>query len=369
MSSILDALNKAEEDRTAAEEAMVRGFKDLDIEGELTGRSPSNDGPCQGFALTPLKVLVLGIGLIAVIALVSGAAAMAVLYLGNDPGRLPVSARPAGQEPHVAAAAPSEPLPETRTTVRPALPAVSPESTEAEPPETDPAPDAPKGTAEAAPPVNEEPAAEEPLAPASVPGEGAELPSKEEEEVTQAAAPPWEPDNSDIPEGESSAPETAVSESAPQVSVPPSEPEPAVPTPRLQVASAAPPEHVEPTSSETSRPSAPTYPDTTPLPEPVPPQPARTEDTTLPKAVSPGEVDILSLPELTDSARRRLRLPEITVNVVGRPSKYRPQPSAMINFNRVVLNEFIPGTDARLIGVSVHGIGIQVGQERYFVPK
>lgn len=368
MSSILDALNKAEEDRTAAEEAMVRGFKDLDIEGELTGRSPSNDGPRQDFALTPLKVLGLGIGLIAVIALVSGAAAMAVLYLGNDTGRLPVSARPAGQEPHVAAAAPSEPLPETRTMVRPALPAVSPESAEAEPPETAPAPDAPDVTAEAAPPANDEPVAEEPSDAASNSGDVAGLSSKEEE-VTQAAAPPWEPDNSNIPERESSAPETAVSESAPSVFMPPSDPEPAVPTPPVQVASAAPPELPQPAPSETSRSSAPAYPEITPPPEGVPPKPARTAVTAIPKAVSPGEVDILSLPELTDSARRRLQLPEITVNVVGRPSKYRPQPSAMINFNRVVLNEFIPGTDAKLIGVSVHGIGIQVGQERYFVPK
>jgi hypothetical protein len=87
------------------------------------------------------------------------------------------------------------------------------------------------------------------------------------------------------------------------------------------------------------------------------------------KRVEAGEVDILALPELTASDRRRLSLPDITVNVVGRPSKYRPQPSAMINFSRVVLNEYIPGTQAQLIGVSVHGIGIQVGGERYFVPK
>jgi len=81
------------------------------------------------------------------------------------------------------------------------------------------------------------------------------------------------------------------------------------------------------------------------------------------------EVDILSLPELTVSDKARLGLPDITVNVVGRPSRYRPQPSAMINFNRVLLNDYIPGTDARLIGVSVHGIGIEIGGARYFVPK
>ena len=39
MSSILDALNKAEEERNAAEDALARGFDDLDIEDELTGRT------------------------------------------------------------------------------------------------------------------------------------------------------------------------------------------------------------------------------------------------------------------------------------------------------------------------------------------
>ncbi|MEA3364279.1 MAG: hypothetical protein U9Q79_01445 [Candidatus Hydrogenedentes bacterium] len=365
MSSILDALNKAEEERTAAEEARVRGFDDLDIEGELTGRSPSNDGQQRGFAVTPLKVLGVSISLIAVIALVSGGAAIIVLQLVKESNHLPVNPRPASEEPTIATAAPSTPLPETRTMVRPALPAISPESIETEVSETGPAPDTPDITANSAPPVHEEPVSDELAAPASAPQDVTE--SAARQEVSQAPDWPPEADDNKVFKKQPSNPESATSEPPSTASVPSGDP--ALALPPVQVASAAPPKPAYPAPSETGRRKVPTYPDATPPPEPVPPEPNHSEVAAVSESVAPGEVDIMSLPELTESARRRLHLPEITVNVVGRPSKYRPQPSAMINFNRVVLNEFIPGTDAKLIGVSLHGIGIQVGQERYFVPK
>ncbi|MFO7974679.1 MAG: hypothetical protein R6V12_08595 [Candidatus Hydrogenedentota bacterium] len=361
MSSILDALNKAEEERTAAEEALVRGFEDLDIEGELTGRSPSNDGHQHGVAMTPLKVVGLSMGLIAVIALVSGAAAMVVLHLGDEPGPLPAEPTSVNPEPQVATGAPTGASAETRTLVRPALSTMSAESTDTEPSETSQIEATPE--AESSLPAKEEGVSEEISSPVSATQERGSSPSQKLDSQS--------PDSGAdaVAESNPPAPEIPASEVAPTGPEPPSEPVRSAPPVRVASATPSESEPVSPLPSEKASEPVPTYPDTAPSPEPAAQAPNGNDTPATPKRVASGEVDIMELPELTEAVRRRLGLPEITVNVVGRPSKYRPQPSAMINFNRVVLNEFIPGTNAKLIGVSLHGIGIAVGQERYFVPK
>jgi hypothetical protein len=88
-----------------------------------------------------------------------------------------------------------------------------------------------------------------------------------------------------------------------------------------------------------------------------------------PKPVGPEGVDINTLPALTNSERRRLGLPEFVINMLSRPSKYRPEPSAMINLQRVVLNEEIGESGAVLIGVSPRGIAIEYEGMRFRVIK
>ncbi|HQH67784.1 MAG TPA: hypothetical protein PK166_05260 [Candidatus Hydrogenedentes bacterium] len=360
MSSILDALNKAEEERNAAEDALARGFDDLDIEDELTGRTSANGARKLRSPWTPLNALALSVAFVAVVAAVSGGAAVVTLHLRNEASLFDGSARSAYQEQPMAAVAPIQPVAETQTIVRPALASGAAESVET---------DARRATA------SPTPAAGDPVPPPSngpTPTEVAAILTSPAENA--AGATPVEP----APGAEIVPPPPVAAETAavvtptrapgpaPAEPAPPWEPE--VVAPDTPAAPAAPPEPVMAASTDTLPEPAPAYPDTAEAAEPVA-APVSRKTPAISQDAPSGEVDIMTLPELTDSERRRLQLPEITVNVVGRPSKYRPQPSAMINFSRVVLNEFIPGTNARLIGVSLHGIGIQVGQERYFVPK
>ncbi len=347
MSSILDALNKAEEERAAQEYALSRGFDDLadvDVEDELTGRTPANGARGRGVPLTPLRVLMLAGMFLVVVAAASGGAAWVVFHLRGERGPV-FSGEPSGvPQGTVAAAIPTLPEPAPRVNAQP-VPA------ELNPMPAAPAPETPRSSSAATP------------LPDAPPGDAT---------VQETSAPAPVTDVEDA--GESEPENTGVVTPAPDVAPVARPAEPPVAERRVQVAAVETP---RPAVAPVAAPTAPAYPETERV---TPRAPAETAADLKPVSapqdapratnrVEAGEVDVLSLPELTDSDRRRLGLPEITVNVVGRPSKYRPQPSAMINFSRVVLNELIPGTRAQLIGVSVHGVGIQVGGERYFVPK
>ncbi|MGI6461826.1 MAG: hypothetical protein ACOX5J_17375 [Candidatus Hydrogenedentales bacterium] len=345
MSSILDALNKAEEERVAQEYALSRAFDDLDegdIEDELTGRVNGGRGRGAGMPLTPFRVAVLALAFVTVVAAASGGAAWMVFHLRTKPSPM-FSAESAGLSlAGVATASPVLPDLAARVTADP-----SPSELSSVP--LSPGPEAILSTSTPAPQLTS-------------------LPAETVIYETSVPAPPTEREGaaSSLPEdtGNAALKDTP---SAPEAS-----------DPRVQVAAAEPP---RPAATAQPAPTTPAQPKTEPPTPPsaaaiaAAPEPARAPEAAprdappATKRVDAGEVDILALPELTSSDRRRLGLPDITVNVVGRPSKYRPQPSAMINFSRVVLNEYIPGTQAQLIGVSVHGIGIQVGGERYFVPK
>jgi hypothetical protein len=82
-----------------------------------------------------------------------------------------------------------------------------------------------------------------------------------------------------------------------------------------------------------------------------------------------GEVDLRTLPMLSESERIRLGLPPLKINIVGLPTKRQPRPSALINFEKVYLGEYIKNTNARLIAVELHGVGIEVAGHRYLMEK
>ena len=82
-----------------------------------------------------------------------------------------------------------------------------------------------------------------------------------------------------------------------------------------------------------------------------------------------GEVDLTTLPVLTEVERIRLGLPRMKINIVGLPTKRQPRPSALIDFEKVYLGEYIKNSRARLIAVDLRGIGIEIGENRYFMEK
>ncbi len=79
-------------------------------------------------------------------------------------------------------------------------------------------------------------------------------------------------------------------------------------------------------------------------------------------------VDLDALPVLSEGVRERLGLPELTVNLVRESSRTHPRPSALINLHKVEVGETIPNTNARLIAVTLDGLGIEVAGQRYFLP-
>lgn len=158
------------------------------------------------------------------------------------------------------------------------------------------------------------------------------------------------------------------------------------PTPETPRAEPAPGERFVPdTSLPSSRPSTPEKPESVDfpvyvreVPEPPPPRreipqvpavsyPPVTEDPLL-HEVRDVVSDPAVLPILTPSEQERLGLPRLKVNFVSQASSTRPHPYALINYNKVYLGEPVPNTNARIIGVSVQGVGIDVDGRRYFVP-
>lgn len=159
------------------------------------------------------------------------------------------------------------------------------------------------------------------------------------------------------------------------------------PTPEPPRAEPAPDEGFVPeTSSFSSRPSTPDKPESVDfpvyvreVPEPTPPPqkefPQAPAGTYPPVDKDPSAhqvrdvvTDPTVLPILTPSEQERLGLPRLKVNFVSQASSTRPHPYALINYNKVYLGEPVPNTNARIIGVSVQGVGIDVDGRRYFVP-
>ncbi|MCC6485920.1 MAG: hypothetical protein IT364_00335 [Candidatus Hydrogenedentes bacterium] len=97
----------------------------------------------------------------------------------------------------------------------------------------------------------------------------------------------------------------------------------------------------------------------------VPPAPAKSEK----PDPAFGDIDLNVLPILSESERVRLGLPPLEVNIVGLPTKRQPRPSALINYEKVYVGEYISNTNARLVDVELRGVGLSVGGQLYFLPK
>jgi len=71
-------------------------------------------------------------------------------------------------------------------------------------------------------------------------------------------------------------------------------------------------------------------------------------------------VDVDALPTLRSSERTRFGLDGLRLNMLREANKNRPNGLAIINLNRIYIGEMIPGTQARLIAVERHAIGIEM---------
>lgn len=83
---------------------------------------------------------------------------------------------------------------------------------------------------------------------------------------------------------------------------------------------------------------------------------------------TPSTQDIRNLPILSEAERTRLGLPKFTINMVAAPTPDRPRPSAMVNYNIVYIGDTIQGSRARLVGVDVKGIAVDIDGALYFAP-
>ncbi|MCC6417211.1 MAG: hypothetical protein IT429_03065 [Gemmataceae bacterium] len=76
--------------------------------------------------------------------------------------------------------------------------------------------------------------------------------------------------------------------------------------------------------------------------------------------------DPTALDRLTAANRDRLGLPDIEVTYVGAVG---PRSSALINYQIHYVGDYVGDTNARVIDITRRGVAIEVGGERYFVPK
>lgn len=173
------------------------------------------------------------------------------------------------------------------------------------------------------------------------------------------------------PVADAAGPAPAPPVDAPQMERPTADPEEETLMAAAQAPAVAKPDPVEEPAPRVQREKPPT-----PRPEPesvvqtTAPAPAKPER---PAADKPdpafGDLDLNVLPILSESERVRLGLPPMQVNIVGLPTKRQPRPSALINYEKVYLGEYISNTNARLVDVELRGVGLSVGGQLYFLPK
>ncbi|MBI5094310.1 MAG: hypothetical protein HZB26_17950 [Candidatus Hydrogenedentes bacterium] len=322
MSSILDALKKLEEEKAEAAQATPVEFEDDAAEQDLVrgGRPPQ-----LTIQFSPMTVTMLLAGVVAVVALVMG-----VNYL-----RLSDASHPVGAGASVAQSRIPTVAAPANVNAQPSA-AIAPQD-ETAPSAVAPSAATPQTTAPAATPAPTAAPAPQ-VAPPSAPVRVASVPSSEEAALKPAAP---------VPSAKSRATLAAV----------PSAKETALPRKTAlpdSSRSAATPVSQEDTLPEPPSASAATQAASPPSPKTNPASPA---------------FDMYALPILTESDKLRLGLKGMEVNMLRSPSKNRPNPSAIINMQQVYVNETIQGTKAKLIGVDVRGVAIEVGGERFFVRR
>ncbi len=324
MSSILDALNKAEDDRNAA---ASDGDDDAPFVPEAAAETLIAQPKRKRAARQPYgfnwKPLFYAAGGLAGIAVIVGLSAGAALLAGKASHGSPVMA---------AAVTPAEGKP---------LQAVGKETytVPVQEPKESPAPAA--DAKAAATPV--EKAVEKPQEPRPLP-------------VVEAKVVKPKPKSVPVMDAKAPLPERF------NVAAEPSAPEPAAPA--VRTAKAAPVPEAEPT---------------TPLPTPEAIErarhaadekpPATVPLRTSPVSLAPGRAaekhapfleDVNALPRLGQNERERLGMIELRLNVLREASASQPEGLAIINLKKVYVGEMIPGTSARLIAVQSRAIAIEV---------
>lgn len=101
--------------------------------------------------------------------------------------------------------------------------------------------------------------------------------------------------------------------------------------------------------------------------EPYIPKPAASAT----RESAPLPEDIRTLPMLSRSDRAQYRLEGITINMLNEASATRPLGNALINLEKIFIGETLPGTNATLVGVTSHGIAIEIMStgQRYYLPR
>ena len=359
MSSILDALNKVEEDRNAQDDDADAPFVPEKAADALLGTSKKRRRSAQQSLSFNWKPLVYAAGGLIVIALIVGLSAGVALLIGKSsppPTVVASTAKPATATPVPAVVKETYTLPAVEAKTSPAPPdtTAKPEAQPVPPPEAPPAPVSPAEARTSAP----EPAAsvvEPTVPPAPVPPVETKVPVPEP--VTPEVEAPPPPKAAPRAEAKTPAPErvkpvpekpAAKPAAAPgKVAkvLPTSAEEPTTPLPTFEAA-----ERARSAASET-KPSAPTPPH-----EP-------------PTSLAPGRAaekraplleDINGLPRLGQAEREKLGLGEMRLNVLREASPSQPEGLAIINLKKVYVGEMIPGTNARLIAVKTRAVAIEI---------
>ena len=181
----------------------------------------------------------------------------------------------------------------------------------------------------------------------------------------------------ETPAPEPTAPEATPPASTPEVqtSVKPEEPvvvAQATPPPAQPAPTQANPTSPAPEPAPVVEKPAPvqtyTPPPAKPRPRPIP-SPAPVVVSEVPRNAAP--VVIEELPILRAADVTRLGLDDITINLLRPPGDRRPIGLAIINLDKVYVGDKIPGTSARLIGVSIEGIAVEstTSGAQYFFEK
>ena len=106
------------------------------------------------------------------------------------------------------------------------------------------------------------------------------------------------------------------------------------------------------------------------IPDPdLEPAEPRKRDTALDADPSPKPVKVDQLPLLTDRMRMSLDLPEFEIRFIGTPTSRNPRSWAVVNMERIYVDNYIPGTDAKVIAIQLNGIGIEIEGKQFFVEK
>ncbi len=323
MSSILDALNKLEEDKVLAQ-SPPEGSEDLDPDSvgeELVGRSVLRDRITLKF--TPLTLLVGGLIATVVVVSFSVVASLLVVRSSGPAEESAIDSRSEG----VSAALPVQ-LPENGAS----------DSAEVAGAETRPALSE-DGTASAAVPESEnlDLSSRQPVEDQF----GSAAAIAEVQEVSEAASPLASPDATRA----DPAPERLVvsQTQAPVVEAPPD-------NAPLRAESGL----------EPGRPAEPPAPDVETRP------PSRPEEV-VPNAESQS---LTELPILTQADRARYTDGRLMINMVNPASETNPYGYAVINVFKVFEGHNIPSTQFQLIGVEMGGIGVAVQgtTKRFFIP-